>query len=67
MYFVNTDGRPARPCFLKEGKTMKRVKNMSEGNFLRLFFTFVSVCFIVAAFFMPDRNTMFTGLWNIMS
>ncbi|MBQ3491796.1 MAG: DUF1576 domain-containing protein [Oscillospiraceae bacterium] len=46
---------------------MKRVKNMSEGNFLRLFFTFVSVCFIVAAFFMPDRNTMFTGLWNIMS
>jgi len=40
---------------------------MSEGNFLRLFFTFVSVSFIVAAFFMPDRNTMFTGLWNIMS
>ncbi len=46
---------------------MKRIKNMAEGNFLRLFFTFVSVSFIVAAFFMPDRNTMFTGLWNIMS
>ena len=46
---------------------MKKINNLSEGNFLRLFFTFVSVSFIVAAFFMPDRNTMFTGLWNIMS
>ena len=46
---------------------MKKIKNLSEGNFLRLFFTFVSLCFIVAAIFMPDRNTMFTGLWKIMS
>lgn len=46
---------------------MKKLNNLSESNFLRLFFAFVSVCFLIAAFFMPDRNAMFTGLWNIMS
>ena len=46
---------------------MKRINNMSEGNFLRLFFTFISLCFIVAAFFVPDRNKMFTGLFEIMT
>ena len=46
---------------------MKRINNLSEGNFLRLFFAFVSVCFIVAAAILPDRSSMFTGLWKIMS
>ena len=46
---------------------MKKINNWSEGNFLRLFFTFVSVCFIVAAAILPDRGSMFTGLWKIMS
>ena len=46
---------------------MKKIKNLSEGAFLKLLFAFLSVCFIVAAFCMPDRATMFTGLWNILS
>ncbi len=46
---------------------MKRIKNMSEGNFLRLFFAFISACFIVAAVCLPNRNTMFTGLFEIMT
>ena len=46
---------------------MKKIKNLSEGAFLKLLFAFLSVCFIVAAVCMPDRGTMFTGLWNILS
>lgn len=46
---------------------MKRINQWEESKFLRLFFVFVSLCFIVAAFIMPDRGTMFTGLWKIMS
>ena len=46
---------------------MNKIKNLSEGAFLKLFFAFFSVCFLVAAFFMPDRSTMFTGLWHIIS
>ena len=46
---------------------MKKLNNLSESNFLRLFFTFVSLCFIIAAVLMPDRGTMFTGLWDIMT
>ena len=46
---------------------MKKIKNMSEGNFLKLLFAFLGVCFLVAAVCMPDRKDMFTGLWNIIS
>ena len=46
---------------------MKKIKNLSEGSFLKLFFAFLSVCFLVAAVCMPDRSSMFTGLWNILS
>ena len=45
---------------------MKKLNNLAEAQFLRLFFLFVSVCFLIAAPFMPDRNTMFSGLWDIM-
>ena len=45
---------------------MKKIKNLSEGSFLKLLFAFLSVCFVVAAFCMPDRDTVFTGLWQIM-
>ena len=44
---------------------MKKLNNLSESNFLRLFFAFVSLCFIVGAFFMPDWKQMLTGLWEI--
>ncbi len=46
---------------------MKKINNLSEGSFLKLFFAFLSVCFLVAAVCMPDRSTMLTGLWNILS
>ena len=46
---------------------MNKIKNLSEGAFLKLFFGFVSACFILAAFLMPDRDTMLTGLWAILS
>ena len=46
---------------------MNKIKNLSEGAFLKLVFAFLSVCFLVAAVCMPDRSTMFTGLWQIMS
>ena len=46
---------------------MKKIKNLSEGNFLKLLFAFLSACFIIAAFCMPDRAAMFTGLVNILT
>ena len=46
---------------------MNRIKNLSEGSFLKLLFAFLSACFLIAAVCMPDRATMFTGLWNILS
>ena len=44
---------------------MNKIKNLSESSFLKLFFGFISVCFLVAAVFMPDRVQMFSGLWQI--
>ena len=45
---------------------MKKIKNLSESSFLKLFFAFISLCFLIAAVCMPDRKNMFTGLWEIM-
>ena len=44
---------------------MKKIRNLSESNFLKLFFAFISLCFIIAAVCMPDRATIFEGLWKI--
>jgi len=46
---------------------MKKIKNLSEGSFLKLLFAFFAACFLIAAVCMPDRGTMFTGLWQILS
>ena len=46
---------------------MKKIKSMSESSFLKLFFAFFTLCFLIAAVCMPDRATMFTGLWKILS
>ena len=46
---------------------MNKIKNLSESSFLKLFFAFFSAAFIIAAFFMPDRGTMLSGLWTILS
>ena len=46
---------------------MKKIRNLSEGNFLKLFFAFFSFVFLIAAFFMPDRSTMLPDFWQILS
>ena len=46
---------------------MKKIKALSESNFLKLFFALFSGAFLVAAVCMPDRSTMFTGLLKILS
>ena len=46
---------------------MKKVKNLPESSFLKLFFAFITLCFLIAAVCMPDRGDMFTGLWKILS
>ena len=44
---------------------MKRLNTLSEISFLKVFFLFFSSCFLIAAFFMPDRQNMLPGLLNI--
>ena len=46
---------------------MKKIRNLSEGSFLKLLFAFVAAAFLIAAVCMPDRANMFTGLWKILS
>lgn len=46
---------------------MRKMKDMSEGSFLKLVFGTIAFAFLVAAVCMPDRGSMFTGLWNIIS
>lgn len=46
---------------------MKKIKSLSEGSFLKLFFAFFSAAFLIAAVCMSDRATMFSGLWQILS
>ena len=44
---------------------MKKIKNLSESSFLKLFFAFVAAAFLIAAACMPDRADMFAGLRRI--
>ena len=46
---------------------MKKIKAMNESAFLKLFFALFSAAFLLAAFFMPDRGQMLSGLWQILS
>ena len=46
---------------------MKKIKNLSESSFLKLFFLFVSAAFLVAAVCMPDRAQMLPGFWQILT
>ena len=46
---------------------MKKLKNLSESDFLKVFFAFFTLCFLVAAFLMPDRDQMFSGFWQLLS
>ena len=46
---------------------MKKINSMREGDFLKLFFGCFATFFLAAAFFMPDRGSMLSGLWQILS
>jgi len=46
---------------------MKRLNQLPERSFLKLFFLFFSLSFLIAAFFMPDRAQMLPGFWRIVS
>ena len=46
---------------------MKKIKNLSESSFLKLFFTFITAAFLIAAVCMPDRADMFAGLVRILT
>ena len=46
---------------------MKRLNALPEYSFLRIFFLFFSSSFLIAAFFMPDRDAMIPGLLKIFS
>ena len=46
---------------------MKKLNDLSENAFLKVFFAFFSLSFLTAAFFMPDRGQMLSGLWKIVS
>ena len=46
---------------------MKKLKNMPESSFLKLFFLFISWCLIIAAVCMPDRAQMLTGFGKILT
>ena len=41
---------------------MKKFNSMHEDHFLALFFTYFSLSFLIAAFFMPDRSDRLPGL-----
>ena len=46
---------------------MKKIRSLPESSFLRVFFAYVSLAFVVAAFILPDRADAFTGLWRLMT
>ena len=46
---------------------MRRLNSISETSFLKRFFFFFSLSFLIAAFCMPDRANMLPGLWKILS
>ena len=46
---------------------MKKIQSLSESDFLKLVFAVFSTAFLIGAVCMPDRASMFTGLWQIIS
>ena len=46
---------------------MKKIKTLSEGEFLKLLFAFFSAAFLIASVCMPDRSTMVSGLVDILT
>ena len=44
---------------------MRKIKNLSEASFLKLFFAFITAAFLIAAVCMPDRANMLCGWLKI--
>lgn len=51
----------------KEVHLMKKIRSLSEADFLKWLFALLSFAFLAAAFVMPDRGSMLSGLWRIVS
>ena len=45
---------------------MRKMSQMEESKFLKLFFLFVSLCFVAAAFIMPDRAEIVRQMKDIL-
>ena len=46
---------------------MKKMNKMPESSFLKVFFLFISWCFIIAAVCMPDRAEILSGFGKIVT
>lgn len=46
---------------------MRKIKELTPSSFLKLLFAFFTVAFLLGAVIMPDRSSMFSGLWSIVS
>ena len=46
---------------------MNKIRTLSESEFLKVFFGFIAAVFLIASLFMPDRDQVFKGLWQIVS
>lgn len=46
---------------------MKQLCNISSGEFLKLFFTFLTITFMIASVLMPDREYILQGLMQIIT
>ncbi len=45
---------------------MKKIKNMQQESFLKLFYLCLSLSFIIAAPILFDRSTMLSGFWQLL-
>jgi hypothetical protein len=48
-------------------KIQEKIKALSESDFLKLFFGFITLAFLIGAVCMPDRGEMFSGFLRILT
>ena len=46
---------------------MKKFHSLAETKFMKDLFIVITAVFLVAAVCMPDRSTMLSGFWQILS
>ena len=46
---------------------MKKLKSLSDSDFLKVVFFVISLVFLIGAFCMPDRSTMLSGFYQILT